>query len=197
MDVDTEQDFSTAVGGTEENDAPEETITHAQKLPTLKVNSNDLSWLKEQKASKDSVLIQEEMSGEMVRISTHSKKVSQFYVPPVDTNEDVEDPEEGKSLFSPAPEVVAATVAVRKDSEETKDSGSVSGTEGRGPQNFELYCECGNLCEGENSLCRKCQEKQKPVEFSGHLYAQVYSGLKLCWFRLLNKELYCKLATKT
>ena len=158
------------------DESPKDTGSHAQKLPTLRVNSNDLSWLKEQKGSKDSQLFQGELSGDVVRLSTHAKKVSQFYIPPVVSTE------EG----TPIPE----------DMEDVKASSPVPSFETiPTPANtispFILYCECGNPCEGENSLCDKCLEKQKPIEFSGHLYAHVYSGINLCWFRLLNKELYC------
>ncbi len=165
--INREEDFTTAMG---EDPAHDEGETHARKLPTLKVNSNDLNWLREQKASKDSALIQEEMPGDVVRLSTSPKKVSQFYIPPIEAKED----------GSPNIDEI----------EESKDT--AAGTPfGRIPL-FVLYCECGNTCEPDHSLCGKCIEKQKPVEFSGHLYAQVYSGLKLCWFRLLNRELYCK-----
>ncbi len=176
--------------GGDEHDAHDTVASHIQKLPTLKVNSNDLSWLKEQKASKDISLLQEDMSGDVVRISSHTKKVSRFYVPPVDNKEDCESPcdevEEAKD-FSGAVKESEGTKGLAKDSPLT----SFSGVAITLPTNIELYCECGGLCEGDNSQCSKCLEKRKPVEFSGHLFAQVNSATKLCWFHLLNKELYC------
>ena len=150
--------------------------THAKKLPALKVNSNDLKWLREQRLSKDTDLIQQEIPGYVVRLSTQPRKVSRFYIPPVESTQDhsqnVEDTEEIKDsaipLENPATIVVSPHVT-----------------------QFVVYCQCGNLCETDNPLCKKCIEKQIPVEFSGKLYYQSGSDLKLCWFRLLNKELYC------
>ena len=165
-----EDDFTSAVSSESPiNDC------HAQKLPTLRVNSNDLNWHKEQKGSKDSVLLQAEMSGNVVRISTSNptKKVSTFYIPAVED-------EDSPPVADEVEEVKAAKLKV-----------AIPPTLQTAPTTFELFCECGNLCDKENSICKACMEKKKPVEFSGHLYTQVYSGLKLCWFRLLNKELYC------
>lgn len=162
-----EEDFTAALG----DESPKDSGSHAQKLPTLKVNSNDLSWLKEQKGSKDMTVLQEEMTGDVVRISSHTKKVSQFYIPPIPAEDSVPSEEDTEELKAPPVPMLNRRI-------------STAGM-------FVLYCECGNVCEGDNSLCNKCLDKQKPIEFSGHLYTQVHSGLKLCWIHLLNKELYC------
>ena len=56
-----------------------------------------------------------------------------------------------------------------------------------------IYCECGNPCEGENTLCESCSKSKESVEFSGYLYIKDQSNqLKRYWYILLNKELYCK-----
>jgi len=158
-----EEDFTNAMG---EETAHED--FHAHKLPTLKVNSNDLNWLREQKpSSKDPIIPSPtQLSGDVVRISTHTTKVSKFYVAPVVVKE---------------PGV--------EDSEEASLSGSDSSSSI--PSLTVMYCECGNACESENTLCKACMQKQQPIEYSGPLYIHLYSSVKLCWIRLLNRELYC------
>lgn len=55
-----------------------------------------------------------------------------------------------------------------------------------------VYCECGNPCEGENTLCESCLKSKETVEYSGYLYLKDKSAqLKRYWYILLNKELYC------
>lgn len=137
--------------------------SEVQRLPTLKVNANDLSWLKEQKPSKDSSLQIQALGGEAVRCAAARK--SQFYVAPVSPKDDFEDAEEVKSsLCSTEPAPLLA-----------------------------LYCECGNLCEPDLTLCNACAQKQEPVEISGSLYMQSNRTLKYAWIHLINKELYCTL----
>lgn len=56
-----------------------------------------------------------------------------------------------------------------------------------------IYCECGNVCEGENTLCATCMKSTDSKEYSGFLYLKKRSGnLKRYWYSLINKELYCK-----
>lgn len=55
-----------------------------------------------------------------------------------------------------------------------------------------IYCECGNPCEVENSLCETCLKSKESVEYSGYLSIKDKSNqLKQYWYILLNKELYC------
>lgn len=56
---------------------------------------------------------------------------------------------------------------------------------------FILYCECGSLCDLNETLCKECLEEQNCVEYSGHLFFYMNEKLKPCFVRLLNKELYC------
>eukprot|EP00826_Nyctotherus_ovalis_P021939 TRINITY_DN1716_c0_g1_i6.p1 TRINITY_DN1716_c0_g1~~TRINITY_DN1716_c0_g1_i6.p1 ORF type:complete len:238 (+),score=54.71 TRINITY_DN1716_c0_g1_i6:1124-1837(+) len=56
---------------------------------------------------------------------------------------------------------------------------------------FTVYCRCGNACERNALLCRKCIEDMKAVEFSGYLYVKDQEALKQCWVMLLNRELCC------
>lgn len=54
------------------------------------------------------------------------------------------------------------------------------------------YCECGNVCEGDNTLCASCQKSKSSVEYSGYLYLKTKENkIKRYWYNLLNKELYC------
>jgi hypothetical protein len=140
---------------------------HVGILPTLKVNSNDLNWLKEQKSSKGSSLCIQALAGDAVRSAAQPRKTSRFYVAPINPKEDpdLDDTEEFKTALSVA-EVI--------------------------PQ-FSVYCECGNLCDSGQTLCNICLQKQEPVEMSGNLYITDKSELKVIWVHLLNKEIYCKL----
>ena len=55
-----------------------------------------------------------------------------------------------------------------------------------------VYCECGNFCEGESTLCSACMKNKESIENSGYLYLKAKSTkLKRYWYILLNKELYC------
>lgn len=141
-----------------------------KQIPTLKVNSNDLHWLKDQTRSKDTSLLSG-INGEAVRVQPGAKKLSTFSTTSAAELQPGGFSEEVKG---------AAQVTIEKNFTTEDKISSV------------LYCECGNACDKEASLCKKCQEKQKTIEFSGFLYTPIGFGLKLCWFRLLNKELYCK-----
>jgi hypothetical protein len=55
-----------------------------------------------------------------------------------------------------------------------------------------IYCECGNPCEGDSTLCDSCLKSKESVEYSGYLYLKdKVNQLKRYWYILLNKELYC------
>ena len=56
-----------------------------------------------------------------------------------------------------------------------------------------LYCECGNSCDGESTVCSTCLKSKETIENTGYLYLKAKSTkLKRYWYILLNKELYCK-----
>ena len=56
----------------------------------------------------------------------------------------------------------------------------------------EIYCNCGNPCDKNNTICDICRDSNKCTEFTGYLYSKTKSNkLKKCWYVLLNKELYC------
>lgn len=55
-----------------------------------------------------------------------------------------------------------------------------------------IYCECGNVCESNKTLCSACSKANESKEYSGFLYLKKRSGdLKRYWYTLVNKELYC------
>ena len=141
---------------------------HIKTLPILKINSNNLNWLKEQKPSKNSTLTIQTLSGDAVRTTTETRKVSKFYVQHLEPkdNFDFDDIEEFKSS--------------------TDES----------PSSFSLYCECGNICIYGKTLCNLCTQKQELLEKSGYLYIEEGKGIKQIWVHLLNKELYCKYVNK-
>ena len=73
MKVTKEEDFSSAMAeGLSE--MCDEYTEHIKILPVLKVNSNDLNWLKEQKPSRGSSLTIQSLQGDAVRTSAHTKK---------------------------------------------------------------------------------------------------------------------------
>jgi len=156
-----EEDFTSAIG----DEFATKSEFHARILPTLKVNSNDLNWLKEQKSSKGSSLRIQVLAGDAVRCATHSRKTSTFYVAPINPKED--------------PEI--------DDTEEFKTAPSTTEVV---PQ-FSVYCECGNSCAIDQTLCNICLQKQELVEMSGNLYVTSNNGFKPIWVYLLNKEMYC------
>ena len=56
-----------------------------------------------------------------------------------------------------------------------------------------IYCECGNPCDGDNTICTACSSSKTSIEHSGYLYLKAKSTkLKRYWYILLNRELYCK-----
>jgi hypothetical protein len=163
-----DEDFSTAMN--EESQAEEE--VGARKIPCLKVNSNDLHWLKEQKCSKDVIAIKE-LNGEAVRVPRHQKKMSQFFIPKDTQTEE-------------APRLLGSKEDIKEVPPEASKVPSAESV-----ITVEVYCECGNLCETDNSLCASCRAKQKPIDFAGELFVKIDETNTLCWVRLLNKELYC------
>eukprot|EP00826_Nyctotherus_ovalis_P038489 TRINITY_DN3608_c0_g1_i13.p1 TRINITY_DN3608_c0_g1~~TRINITY_DN3608_c0_g1_i13.p1 ORF type:complete len:478 (+),score=112.60 TRINITY_DN3608_c0_g1_i13:1167-2600(+) len=158
-----EEDFSSAMG----EEFSTKCDVHVRLLPTLKVNSNDLNWLKEQKSSKGSSMRIRALAGDAVRSAAQPRKTSTFYVAPVTPKAD--------------PDL--------EDTEEFKTSPSM----GEAVPQFSVYCECGNLCDAGQTQCSMCQQKQEPVEISGSLYIPDNNELKLIWIHLINKEIYCKL----
>ncbi len=57
-----------------------------------------------------------------------------------------------------------------------------------------VYCNCGRLCEKDNTKCLVCLQNQKSIELSGYLYTKAKNGsMKRRWFVLVNKELYSEL----
>ena len=123
---------------------------------------SNLNWCKEQTKISSNIL-----SEDVVRLSSLPKKVSTYYVSPVQLDDD---------FFQ------------WDECEEFKSSTSIKEET---PINFELYCECGNICKNDQSLCKSCLEKQTTIEFSGYLSIFTKDHLKRYWVRLLNKELYC------
>lgn len=56
----------------------------------------------------------------------------------------------------------------------------------------QIFCECGNVCEGSNTLCASCIKSKETIEHSGFLYIKSKEAkLKRYYYKLLNKELYC------
>jgi hypothetical protein len=56
----------------------------------------------------------------------------------------------------------------------------------------QIYCECGNICEGTNTLCPNCLKAAETIEKSGVLSIKSKEGkIKKYFYKLLNKELYC------
>lgn len=130
----------------------------------LKVNSNDLRWLKEQKSSKDAGFFQQNHDS-VVRLS-NNKRLSKFS-PVGDINPHSEE------------EIKAPHIEIINSCSSESESSSL------------MYCVCGSLCEGDNTECNRCLQKKTPIDFSGSLLAHINFGVKKYWFRLLNKELYC------
>jgi hypothetical protein len=56
----------------------------------------------------------------------------------------------------------------------------------------QIYCECGNLCEGANNQCSSCLKGVENIELTGFLYMKTKeTQFKRYWYKLLNKELLC------
>lgn len=56
----------------------------------------------------------------------------------------------------------------------------------------QIYCECGNICEGSKTQCDVCLKPTNTVDYSGHLYVDKSGKFKRYWYHLVNKELFCK-----
>lgn len=82
-----------------------------------------------------------------------------------------------------------APVIAKEDCNNTEESKELPLDE----PNFAVYCQCGNLCNTNSTLCNDCLQKQEPIEYSSSLYIPDKNGLKLIWVHLINKEIYCKL----
>jgi hypothetical protein len=67
----------------------------------------------------------------------------------------------------------------------------VEDEEEKNEMQYILFCRCGNICEKNTSLCKKCLDFRKGLEYSGYLYINNQETLKLCWVVLLDKEIYC------
>ncbi|MDR3547258.1 MAG: hypothetical protein P4M11_03090 [Candidatus Pacebacteria bacterium] len=64
---------------------------------------------------------------------------------------------------------------------------------GEEKQSSIVFCECGTRCEDSCTMCKACTQKHCPKEFSGFLYAREdHHHYERYWYKLLNKELYCK-----
>jgi len=155
-------DFSSSVNEIEESE--NSTGQSINQVPSLRVNSNDLKWIKVQNTSKDTGFFAENY-GEGVKQS-NNKKLSQFYRDPDSPIEEL-DPLNVKQT------TLAVPISEPSESQ------------------FILYCECGEVCEVGNTLCKNCKEKEKPIDYDGYLYINLQSETKKYWCRLLNKELYC------
>lgn len=143
-----------------------------QRVPFLKVNSNDLSWQIEQKQTKDCPPA--DLSGEVVKIKAEPIKKSKFFVDP-DVSPASQDMQEDIKINSCQYQHPTENFETEIKKEETKSV---------------LYCECGNVCEENKSSCNSCLSCQKPTEFSGYLMTIICDKLENYWLLLLNKELY-------
>jgi len=166
--ADTAEDFTSAACN---DGSPKANHVLINKVPSLKIESNDLTWMKEQKSSKDTSYFQKMHEG-CVRDPNRKPKLS------------------NKKLSSFA---TAATTEDQSSSSGVQPRTKSSNSECDEDERWEsvLYCECGNACEGGKVLCPTCIKNQKTIDFAGYLFMDFDSSFKLFWFRLLNKELYC------
>ena len=89
------------------------------------------------------------------------------------------------------PEAVRVLTPTRRESNEVVEEDKIS-------HETLVFCGCGKQCKSSHSLCADCEQNKSPKELATYLYVKVdQSQFDRYWFKLLKKELYCKLTHNT
>ena len=187
-----------------EDEPPPADEPPAQTIKSIQVNSNDLHWHKPVTMSKDTGLLQGREFDPLVVRLPQVRKPSHFAeqqdeaIPKLQLRHRPDDEElkEGGQEVSPwsLPRSPMTPITPITPMTPNAPSGAILCRSPKSPTDRPvsvLYSECGQVCEGGDRVCPRCQEKQPPIDISGPLYTSIAGEIKRCWCRLLNKDLYC------